>query len=127
MKPLSVAAVGEGLTGFALLVSPLIMVKLLFGVQIAGIGIVVGRVAGIALIALGLACWPNRQRTESGSSASLAMLAYSVLIAPYLTYLGTAGHLGGLLLWPAVVLHAVVALLLVWTWRNERQTKATNK
>jgi hypothetical protein len=32
-----------------------------------------------------------------------------------------------LLLWPAVALHAVVALLLVWTWRAERRTKAANK
>jgi hypothetical protein len=36
------------------------------------------------------------------------------------------GHLGGVLLWPGVALHAVVALLLAWTWRDGRRTKATN-
>jgi hypothetical protein len=55
------------------------------------------------------------------------MLVYNALIATYLAYLGTAGHLGGLLLWPAVALHAVVALLLAWTWRDNRRIKATNE
>ena len=44
------------------------------------------------------------------------MLTYNVLISLYLAYLGTAGHQGGLLLWPAVALHAGVAFLLVWVW-----------
>ena len=53
---------------------------------------------------------------ERGSAAFRAMLIYNVLIAVYLAYLGTIGHAGGLLLWPGVALHAVVALVLVWTW-----------
>ena len=79
------------------------------------------------MLALGLACWPSRQRAESGSPAFRAMLIYNVLIALYLAHLGTVGHLGGLLLWPGVALHAVVALLLAWTWRDERRTTATNE
>ena len=86
-----------------------------------------GRFLDIALFAPGWTCWPSRQRAESGSPAFQAMLAYNVLIALYLAYLGTVGHLGGLLLWPGVALHAVVALLLVWTRLDERPTKATNK
>jgi hypothetical protein len=42
------------------------------------------------------------------------MLVYNVLIALLLAYLSNAGHTGGVLLWPAVVLHAAVALLLIW-------------
>jgi hypothetical protein len=41
------------------------------------------------------------------------MLIYNALIALYLAYLGTIAHLGGALLWPAVVLHGVVAGLLL--------------
>ena len=52
------------------------------------------------------------------------MLLYNAAIALYLAYLGTAGHLGGVLLWPAVVIHAVVAVLLAMTWRRERNTAA---
>jgi hypothetical protein len=47
------------------------------------------------------------------------MLIYNVLIAAYLGYLGTIGHLQGLLLWPGVGLHALVALCLVWAWRGK--------
>jgi len=54
-----------------------------------------------------------------GAAGVRAMLIYNVLIAAYLGYLGTAGHPRGLFLWPAVGLHAVVALLLVWTWRTD--------
>ena len=50
-------------------------------------------------------------------------LVYNVLIALFLVYLFKVGHLGGVLLWPAVVLHAVVALLLVWTYLNERSQR----
>ena len=52
------------------------------------------------------------------------MLIYNVLIALFLVCLFEIGHLGGVLLWPAVALHAVVALLLIWTWRRARQSKA---
>jgi hypothetical protein len=53
------------------------------------------------------------------------MSTYNALIALYLAWLGIVGHMGGLLLWPAAALHAVVALLLLWTWRNERGGPAT--
>ena len=107
-------------TGFVLMIDPAIVVTLLLGAQISGVGTVLGRCFGLALLALGLACWPRRQGAESGAPAFLAMLIYNVLIAVYLAYLGTVGRLGGLLLWPGVTLHAVVALLLVWAiWRPE--------
>jgi hypothetical protein len=48
-----------------LLVYPLIVVHLLFGAEIAGTGLAVCRFAGIALIALGLACWPGRDARSS--------------------------------------------------------------
>lgn len=123
-KTVTFAAVVEVCTGLALMVAPAIVVALLLGVSESGEGMPLGRFLGIALFALGLACWPSRQRTDSGSPAFRAMLVYNVLIALYLAYLGTVGHLAGLLLWPAVALHAVVALVLVWTWRAERTDHA---
>ena len=55
---LTVAAVGEALTGLVLLAYPPIVIKLLFGADIAGIGVLTSRFAGVALIGLGVACWP---------------------------------------------------------------------
>lgn len=126
-KLLAFAAVVEVGTGLVLMIDPAIVVTLLLGAEVSGVATLLGRFFGIALLALGLACWPSRQRAESGLPAFRAMLIYNVLIALYLAYLGTVGHLGGLLLWPGVALHAVVALLLVWTWRDERGTKAATK
>ena len=117
-KILAFAAVVEMGTGLALMIDPSMVVALLLGPNVPVEEIPMARLPGIAILALGLACWPSRQRAESGASAFRAMLLYNLLIALFLVYLFKVGHLGGVLLWPGVVLHAVVALLLVWTWRN---------
>jgi hypothetical protein len=103
-RVLPVAAVCEALTGLALLVSPPIVVRLLFGADLTGVAIPVARVAGIALIALGVACWPGPPR--------VGMLAYSAVVTLYLASVGFAGGLTGILLWPAVVLHVILTALL---------------
>ena len=84
-------------TGLALLIVPSLVGRLLLGEELTGIAIPVARVAGIALIALGVACWPG--------TPLVGMLTYSAAVTLYLAYVGFAGGLSGLLLWPAVVLH----------------------
>ena len=126
-KILAFAAFVEVGTGLALIVDPAIVVFLLVGADLSGVAAVLGRCFGITLIALGLACWPGRLRADGGSPASRAMLTYNVLIALYLAYLGTLGPAHGFLLWPAVALHAAVALLLTWTSHGEQKTKAIGK
>jgi hypothetical protein len=44
------------------------------------------------------------------------MLTYNVLAAIYLAYLAINGELVGLLLWPAVALHAALGLFLIHAW-----------
>ena len=107
-KVLVFAAVGEATTGMALLVVPSLVVKLLFGADIADIGVVTSRFAGVALIALAVACWPF----GSASRAVCGMLTYSSLATLGLLYLALGGKWNGPLLWPAVVLHALLTLLL---------------
>jgi hypothetical protein len=60
-KLLAIAAVGEAGIGLVLLVYPPVVVRLLFAAEIAGAGVVMSRIAGISLIALGMACWPGRR------------------------------------------------------------------
>lgn len=124
-RVLAFAAVVEIGTGLVLMISPAFVVTLLLGAEVSGVGTLLGRCFGIALLALGLACWPGLRRAEGSAPAFRAMLSYNALIGLYLAYLGTVRHLGGLLLWPGVVLHGGVALLLVWTRRVERRIKAT--
>jgi hypothetical protein len=111
---LAIAAIGEAATGVALLVIPSVVVRLLFGGEIAGAGIVMCRIAGIALVALGIGCWPG--------PALLGMLAYSALASLYLLYLGVRGEWVGPLLWPAVALHAVLTLLLALYYGSKQPT-----
>jgi len=100
---LTFAAISEAATGVALLIAPQLVGQLLLGEQLAGVAVPVARVAGMALIALGIACWPG--------PPLLGMLTYSALITVYLAYLGSAG-IAGILLWPAVVLHVILTALL---------------
>lgn len=120
-KVLAFASFVEAGTGFALIVDPAIVVKLLLGAGLSGIGPALSRCFGIAVLALAVACWPGGRDSQIASSSVRAMGTYNALIGVYLTYLATVHHLGGVLLWPGVVLHAVVALLLAREWRGDRR------
>ncbi|HEY8137277.1 MAG TPA: hypothetical protein VIF61_05520 [Methylocystis sp.] len=101
---LTFAAVGEVGTGLALLVVPSLVGRLLLGEELTGVAMPVARVAGIALIGLGVACRPGPPR--------IGMATYGALVALYLAYLGFTGGATGVLLWPAVVIHVIVTALL---------------
>jgi hypothetical protein len=103
---LILAALGEAATGAALLIVPSLVGQLLLGEPLTGVATPVARVAGIALIGLGIACWPGPPR--------IGMTVYSGLVTLYLAYLGLAGGPSGILLWPAIVLHIVLTALLAW-------------
>lgn len=106
-KVLGLAAIGEAATGVALLVVPSLVCWLLFGTELTGVSVPMARVTGMALVGLGVACWPSW-------TAAYGMLTYSSLATLYLAYLGIRGESVGLLLWPAVALHAVLTLFLAW-------------
>src|SRR5262245_20043401 len=87
-KLLAFAAIAEAATGLALIVVPLLVAQLLLGVQFSGVAIIAGRVAGIALIALGVACW--RYGTEARAVCDI--LSYSALVTLYLLYVAMGGE-----------------------------------
>jgi hypothetical protein len=86
-KILAFSAVVEIGTGLMLMIDPTIIVALLLGVDISGVGTVLGRFFGIGLLAMGLACWPGWKRAWDGSSGFRAMLIYNLLVSLYLAYL----------------------------------------
>lgn len=118
---LSFAAIAEVLTGVALMATPSIVGRLLVGAEISGATVPVARVAGIALVALGVACFPGG---EAGRGLS-GMLTYSLLATFYLVYLGLGGEWVGSLLWPAAAIHAALTFLLAIAWLKERQVNGT--
>jgi hypothetical protein len=112
-QSLALVAVIEVATGMALLIVPSLVGRLLFGEEFTGIVIPVARVLGIALLALGVGCWP-------GSTALCGMLTYSALVTLYLLYLAIRGEWVGPLLWPVVALHGILSALLARVWFQSR-------
>jgi len=112
---LMIAALAEAATGVILLAYPPIVIRLLFGGEIAGAGVIMSRIAGICLFALGVACWPK----ANGHQAFYGMLTYSMLAILYLIVLGVGGS-GGVLLWPGAAAHAGLSGLLVWLRRKKQ-------
>jgi hypothetical protein len=115
MKPLLiVTAVLEAGTGLALAVLPSVVVSILLGTSLdTAAGLTVGRVAGAALLSLGVACWLARHDEQSRAATGLitGMLLYNAAVVAVLIYAGTGLGLFGLGLWPAVVVHLA---LLAW-------------
>jgi hypothetical protein len=116
---LAIAAIGEAATGLALLVAPSMVGRWLLGAELIGIAVIMARVAGIALVALAVACWPG--------TPLWAMLGYGMASALYLAYLGFTGGANGVLLWPAVVLHLVLAAALAHAHRSAKATNASRR
>jgi hypothetical protein len=114
-RVLVLAAVIEAATGLALLIVPSPVGQLLLGAELTGVAMVMARVTGIALIALGVACWPG--------TPLVGMLTYNAAVTLYLAYIGFCGGLTGILLWPAVVLHAIMTALLLRALPCDKATK----
>jgi hypothetical protein len=114
-KVLTLTAVIEVATGAALLLVPSLVGRLLFGAELTGVALPVARVTGIALVGLGVACWPGPPLA--------GMLSYSAAVTLYLAYVGFAGGFSGILLWPVVVLHAILTALLIRASRSDKETK----
>jgi hypothetical protein len=108
---LKLTAILEAATGLALIAVPALVVRLLLGGEISGASIPLGRVAGAALLALGVACWLARDDTQSRAARGLvvAMLIYNIAATAVLAFAGIGSGLHGVVLWPAVVLHAAMA------------------
>jgi hypothetical protein len=98
------AAAIEVATGAALLIAPSVVGRVLLGETLEGVATSLARVAGIALVALGIACWGR---------PTLGMSIYGGGVALFLAFVGLGEHMAGILLWPAVVLHVVVTALLI--------------
>ena len=108
-----VTAVIEVGAGLALLGFPSAVAMLLLGTPLeTPAALTVARVGGAGLLALGVACWLARGDTQSPAARGLvgAMLLYNAAAVAVLAHAGIGLGLHGALLWPAVFLHAAMAL-----------------
>ena len=115
---LAVTALIEAATGLALLAVPSFVVRMLLGEALDGpISLTVARVGGVALLTLGVACWFARNDSQSRAAKGLvsAMIIYNLGLALILGRAGFMLQTPGIALWPAVILHSVMA---VWSVRR---------
>jgi hypothetical protein len=111
-KLILASAAIEAVTGIVLIFIPSILGILILGVEFPDIARGVARLAGIALVALAIACWPQQRSAATNASAAIrALLTYNFLAAVYFCYWWIAYHSAGPLLWLAVAVHAVFAAL----------------
>ena len=120
---LKLTALIEVATGLGLIVMPAAVVRLLLGAEISGASIPLGRVAGVALLALGVACWLAQHDAQSCAARGLvsAMVLYNLGAVVILGAAGLQSQSVGIALWPAVVLHAAMAVWCIACLRRSPQ------
>lgn len=109
---LMVTAVSEGITGLLLLIIPEVLLKLLLGERATTPEtIFYARCLGVVLVIFSAGCWLIRNQHGSARQNwfAVAALIYDLAAALLLAYLGLAHDMVGILLWPAVVLHTILA------------------
>ena len=123
---LSVTGVLEAVTALGLIVAPATLVELLLGAAIGtDAGVTVSRVAGVAVLALGIACWLARDDAASRAATGLiaAMLLYNLGVAVILVLAWTGAGLAGIVFWPVVLGHAALAAWCVACLLTHRHAK----
>ncbi len=100
----------EAATGLAAIASPSLLAHLLLGTELSSGGVAIGRIAGIALLALAIACWPGAKSYLP--QVTRALFVYNLFAGLYLGFLGLAHLFFSYLLWPASALHILIAILL---------------
>jgi len=102
-------AIFEGITGLSLLTIPASIVSLLLDVSITEpVGIIVSRLAGVALLSIAIACWMYRNKSDANGIIT-SMLFYNIAAPALLVYAWMSGFTG-LGIWPASLLHIVLAV-----------------
>ncbi len=102
--------------GITLFFIPSTVLILLFGSEESHITIMLGRFTGIVFICFGLACFPLKQFAGDlrQTPAFRAMFIYNAMAAIYLGYLKFIDNFNGVILLPAVILHALITFYFVY-------------
>jgi hypothetical protein len=116
-------AIVESTTGIALLAAPAMLSSLLLGEPLdTSAGLALARLAGAALISLGIACWFGSRDTQSPAAFGIvvAMLLYNLAAVVLLVSWRYLAGMPGFGLLPADALHSVLAVWCIVCLRTAR-------
>src|SRR6266581_4077009 len=122
---LTFAAAFESLTGLALILAPKATAVFILGAEpnvVGKMGKMLGRVCGVALVALGIACWGARTDSESAARSGMlkAITFYNAGVGLLLVLFAAIGKTGGIVLWSAGVLHLALAAAFAISFRRPK-------
>ncbi len=101
----------EIVVGAICVVSPSLPCALLFAERPEGIALVLARFAGLGLLGLGIACLPSA--TTVSRRGVVGLLVFNVGVTALFCWIGVTTSFHGILLWPVVILHGVIATALL--------------
>jgi len=109
---LALTAIVEAGTGIGLLTAPSVLARLLLGATLDAPALTVARVAGAALLALGVACWRAHYDAQSCAARGVVggMFLYNLGAVFVLGAAGLGSRPVGVALWPVVILHAAMTV-----------------
>lgn len=108
-----VSGIVETAPGLGLLAVPSVCASLLLGTPLDGpVEFVLARLCGAALLSLGIACLLARDEAQAAAFTALlvAMLVYNTAAVTLFIYCAWGPRLVGVFLWPAIVVHAAMAI-----------------
>ena len=126
---LLITALVEIPTGLCLLFLPGILFVMLLGLDHAASDtIFVGRLAGAALFAIGVASWIAGADTSTAAQSGLlaGVFIYNAAVAALLAYAGIVLNMAGLLLWLATAIHLVLAVWCLVCVRSHKNAAPTS-
>ena len=92
--------------------------QLVFGTTPDAVGALWERLAGIGLIGLGIACLPSHLAGVN-RNAVRGLFIFNIAATIFFAWVGVATTFRGVMLWPVVILHAVIAIALGLSLRQK--------
>lgn len=111
------AALVEILVGVSFVLATNGQSQLVFGAPTEGTGSLFARLAGIGLIGLGLTSLPSNV-AGTQRIAVRGLFIFNVAATIFFAWVGLATTFRGVVLWPVVILHAVLAIVLALVLRT---------
>jgi hypothetical protein len=119
----------EAATGLGLIFLPAVLFAVLIGVDNPTVdAIFAGRIAGAALLAIATASWMARADTLSPALLGVVtgIFIYDAAASVLLAFAGAVLKMVGVLLWPAVAIHAILAVWCLWCLHINSIAKHSN-